>query len=397
MRTLIPVLASLLPLLVLLMIGPSAGQIAAGSTPATNQPRTEPSPVDFPADSAIRCPLLPNDEPGEIGKVAYSPDGRTLLAGGGGFFRLYDPTTGHPVAAYKPGGGSGSLSFAPDGRSLAAPVATGRLALLDPATGRAIRALEPPPEVGRRAITAVAFASDGRTVAGAFDDGRVMLWDAATGQLARVLPPHIVPRHATGPRKQYSAAPAPARIQSLAFSPDGAALYGVSYSILHAWDVSSGRKRPMELPADFTFDLIDLAVSPDGASLAAGIIHVPGGDAPVTYSVALWDAATGRRRTELSTDKRVLAVAFLPGGRSLVALEDERVLRLWDLASGRSTAAVRFDEHFRFLPGNGAISVAVSPDGRQVAIGGFESDPMFGVIGLVDVDGDKLGPWKPKP
>ncbi len=395
MRILIPMIASLLPLLALLLMGTGAGP-AAGAVPPTAQPPTGPSPVELPADSAIRCPLLPKDREGDVCKVAYSPDGRTLLAGGGDFVRLFDPATGRAVAAYKPGGGSVALAFAQGGLALAAPVAVGRLALLEPTTGRPIRGLDPPAWDDRGWDTAATCSPDGRTVAGAFSNGEVALWDAATGRLTRVLPAHIIPAHAVGPNKEFIQPPTPVEVLSLAFSPDGATLFGSSQRLLRAWDVASGRERPMERPAGCSFDC-GLAVSPDGATLAIGQIHIPEGSKIMTHSIALWDAATGRRRTELATEACVLAVGFLPGGRSLAALEHRRTLRLWDLASGRPTAAVRFEEHFRFEPSSSTISLAVSPDGKQVAIGGYSSDPMFGVIGLVEVDGQKLGPWKPKP
>jgi len=223
----------------------------------------------------------------------------------------------------------------------------------------------------------------------------VALWDTATGRLTRVLPAHIIPAHAVGPNKEFTQPPTPVEVLSLAFSPDGATLFGSSRRLLRAWDVASGRERPMERPAGCDFE--GLAVSPDGATLAAGQIHVAEGSKTMTHSITLWDAASGRRRAELATDAWVLAVAFLLGGRSLVALEQTRVVRLWDLAAGRPTAAVRFEEHFHFEPASYSVSLAVSPDGRQVAIGGGGSAPIFGVIGLVEVDGQKLGPWKPRP
>jgi len=74
-----------------------------------------------------------------------------------------------------------------------------------------------------------------------------------------------------------------------------------------------------------------------------------------------------------------------------VALEGTGVVRLWDVAAGRSTAAVRLERHIR------VEALAVSPDGRTIAAGGYTSHAMFGLIALVETDGVELTPWKPKP
>ena len=396
MRPLLLLLAPLLPLLALMMVRAGDGH-AAGATPPTTPPRIGPTPVDLPSTSMILCPLLPGKQQGNIDKVAYSPDGRALLASGGDFVRLFDPGSGRPLAAYKPGGfqDNGALAYSPDGRALLAPCAPRRLALLEPATGRPVRGLDPPPAPEPRWAAAAAYSPDGRAVAGSFGNGEVPLWDAATGRLTHVLPAHIIPAHPAGPNNPYIQPAAPVPVLSLAFSPDGATLYGSSRRLLRAWDVAGGRERPMDRPDGCYFG--GLAVSPDGATLAVGQAHQAEGAKARTYSIALWDAATGRRKTELAAEAWALALAYLPGGRSLVTVDDQQVVRLWDLATGRPVAAARFDPFYEFGPGSNASSLAVSPDGRQVAIGGSGSGSgsILGVVGLVEVDGQKLGPWKP--
>jgi len=118
----------------------------------------------------------------------------------------------------------------------------------------------------------------------------------------------------------------PAGVDSLAFSRDGATLYSAGY-VVRTWDVATGRERPRPEQADgATFT--SLAVSPDGAILAGsqgGQIAAP---ADRVRSITLWDAGTGRRRVDLPTTENIPALAFLPDGKTLVALEGEKVLRL---------------------------------------------------------------------
>ncbi len=396
MRTLMPVLASLLPLLALLMVG-SGARRAAGAMPPTSSPRNEPSPVDLPAESAIRCPLDHKDagekKEGEIHSLAYSHDGKTLAAGNvSGFVKLFDPKTGRLITSFRTlrpfQGRCGALAFAPDGRALAAEIDLDRIALFDPATGATLRVMEPPPFQRAIGVKAITFSPDGKSLAVGYGRGEVILWEVASGRRLHLLPPHIIPAHTNGPFKNPVLAQ-PAGIYALAFSPDGATLY-TSGIVIRAWDFATGQERPRPEQAEgATF--YSIAVSPDGATLAASHGYQVPAPAERVRSITLWDAATGRKRADLPTTELISALAFLPGGRALVALEGEKVLRLWDLATGHSTAAVRFEHHFE-LP-----KLAVSPDGRQIAAGGQESNWIFGAIVPVEVDGQKLGPWKPKP
>jgi len=131
--------------------------------------------------------------------VALSPDAKQACVGerlqrvveGGRYaaLKLWDATTGEMVrdlsADFK-GFHMAAAAYSPDGKTLAvarggeADGTNGTLTLLDPATGKKLRALAPGHLNGG---TDVAFHPDGKHIASAGRDTVVRVWEAATGKL----------------------------------------------------------------------------------------------------------------------------------------------------------------------------------------------------------------------
>src|SRR5207248_9140942 len=110
--------------------------------------------------------------------VAFSPDGRTVAAGGWGTAAsLWDPKTGQQL--WHVDGVSNFVAFSPDGRKLLC----GSGQVLDVATGKPVRF------IGglKGSFNSAAFAPDGRSIVGAGKDGIIGIWDAATGRQDRQL------------------------------------------------------------------------------------------------------------------------------------------------------------------------------------------------------------------
>ena len=79
--------------------------------------------------------------------------------------------------------------------------------------------------------------------------------------------------------------------------------------------------------------IYDIAISPDGDSLASGSDD---------HVVRLWDVASGilKQTLEGHTDS-VESVAFSPDGHTLATVSSDRTARLWDVASGTPQANPR--------------------------------------------------------
>jgi WD40 repeat protein len=232
--------------------------------------------------------LSSQDSPKQVNDVecpiAFAPDGKTVISGTlaeGAFgirpqrtFRVWNMATGAEVRSFKDDSPSlGNVAFSPDNRLLA--VANGstrglppRIRLWDVASSRALRPIEPAPDV-HPASFSLAFSPDGKTLASS-GGGPIQLWEVATRRGVCCFPTH-------------DAGPA-----HLAFSPASRLLASGSTDItVLLWDVTgrmqNGDLQPATLsPEQFQSLWGDLAdqdgskarralwtlVSADGASAA---------------------------------------------------------------------------------------------------------------------------------
>jgi len=173
-------------------------------------------------------------------------------------------------------------------------------------------------------------------------------------------------------------APAPARIEeadridahkgrvvALALNPDGDVLAtGGNDGALRLWDLRTGK-------AKFTLrergpQPLVVAFSPDGRTVAAG-----GHD----NKVSCWDATTGEPGPTFGGwGDAVWAVAFSRDGRTLFAAGEERRLRAFDPETAK-------DRTLAECPGT-VRALALTPDGRALAVGPLEKDP----VRLIDTE-----------
>ena len=155
--------------------------------------------------------------------LAVRPDGRVLVGEGRAARSPSGRSTGHDLVQ---GGEIGALAFSPDGSTLAVGDQTGRVDLWDGELRHRDGILRNvfPAAIGTSTIgtslfgtapegvSAVAFSPDGRTLAVGGDGGSLQLWDVATQQPLSSAP-------LTTPGEA---------ITSLAFSPDGTTVYAGS-------------------------------------------------------------------------------------------------------------------------------------------------------------------------
>ena len=144
-------------------------------------------------------------------------------------------------------------------------------------------------------------------------------------------------------------------IEAALFAPDGKHLVTAARRI-RLWKIGGEELRSFagrEVAPCFAF-------APDGKTLAAA----DGSD------IQLWNPVTGRTRFLLKGAARpVVALAFVPGGETLVSAEADGTLRLWGTATGKEVRVIRHSGN-----GQGAGVMALSPDGKTIACAGSVND-----------------------
>jgi len=156
--------------------------------------------------------------------VAFSPDGKQIIAGLGSYgssdgitVKLWDVASGREVIKF-----SGhkysviSVAFSPDGKQFLSSSDT--VKLCDTATGQEIRTISD-------GYGHVAFSPDGKQILSCSENNTLKLWDKESGQEIRTFSGHS------------------AGISSFAISPDGTRIVtGSSDGTARLWDVATGKE-----------------------------------------------------------------------------------------------------------------------------------------------------------
>ncbi|HST23483.1 MAG TPA: serine/threonine-protein kinase, partial [Blastocatellia bacterium] len=262
-----------------------------------------------------------------------------------------------------------AIDYSPDGKMLVTGDNNGTLTLWDTVTGQQVVRLK----AHEQCIRGVKFSFDGKMLATVSDDLAVKVWNTETLQGDATL------------RMQVNQA------RSMAFSADGKKLAtGGMDGTSKVWDVASGRALvTIHASTDWVSTFV---FSPDGKKLAL--------QESLDMPVILWDAETGRKLRKLAipynepvmflsdsktlvltfhgtikflnvatgqvkatfSDRPALSVAISPNGRLLAVGGGDRTVKIWDIISGAVTATIKGHE-------GSILSVAFSPDGKRLATG----------------------------
>ncbi len=294
--------------------------------------------------------------------VAFSPDGKTLaatsnLAG----FALFDPNTGERIRKVKEYyGGMSTFLYAPDGKTMFGLLGQS-LYVFDASSGKVLHTFDAPP----RFMAGLTISPDGKTLATFWGGAHAFdLWDTASRK----------PIHPAAGHRSY--------ITSLAFSADGRQVFsaaGIMDFPLQVWDARTGQR--LDELGKNPNSVQRIVLSPDGKLLAACGYN--------DNTIRLWDLGSRKEaRVFKGHASGIDSVAWSAGGETLASVSREgqgkSSLRIWDVATGNQ-------RWMKTIPLDWVGVVALSPDGKIVAVGGFPN----GLIRLWSAEtGKELGSIK---
>jgi RNA polymerase sigma factor (sigma-70 family) len=218
-------------------------------------------------------------------------------------------------------------------------------------------------QVGQTPVTSLMFSPSGKLLAangGKLDSPELLFLDVPSGKTVAAWKVNPAVRHVT-------------------FSPDGKRLASVEGVPGVAVVRSADSGKQIHLWAIQGMRVHSLAFAPDGKVLALGTQD---------GSVLLWpsDQLQDAKERQLSVEKSAVdAVAFTPDGKRLVTSGDGNV-RIWDVATGKQI--IETVDWSR-----GKRDIAVSPDGKFVAIGRPNSVQLFSIVDAkpgLDIDMDAI-------
>ena len=261
--------------------------------------------------------------------LAFSAKGKLLACGGNAgtvqVWNVTDPARPQPVGRPVAGNGADlvtSVSLSPDGHTLAAVGADHILRLWHVDLDLGLRPLTRL-TVAVRGGTAqdVAFSPDGRTLAAAGADGVLYLWDMAD-------PARPDPLGKPRPLHDYAPTLEFGIMLALEFSPDSEILaIGATEGTVTLLGLAN-RSHPKALGDPLTGHtgaITSLAFSRDGQTLVTGSADC----AVRRWRVGIPDKATPLGLPLAGRASPVEAVAFSPDGRTIASGHDDRTILLW--------------------------------------------------------------------
>ena len=294
---------------------------------------------------------------GRVNVMRYSPDGSLFAVGSDIGVWIYDAHTAEPRSLLTAHSSIiNGISFTPDGKTLAAACEDGTIQVWDISTGEQkqifIRHEYRSGYSFRSGVDDVSFTPDGRTLA-AVSGYHLDLWDIVTGT-----------------RKQSPTAHESRDPDSLpyiilsgwngTFSPDRKTLASWVEDAIQLWDITT-RKQTQTITVERKSNEIEMALSPDGATLATVCQDDP---------IRLWDVPTGSEKQMIKDTPlgylNLPQMAFSPDGTTLAVYNVDEHIRLWVVNGEKKRKILRGHK-------NKVKSIAFSPDSRTLVSSSYDN------------------------
>lgn len=275
-----------------------------------------PAPGDAPIASATKPAALPHiathvSPRQPVQALAFEPNGQLLAIALPGVveLRMADGVTlvrqleGHH-------GNVNAVAFSSDGKRLVAGAgdvgAAGDVRVWDVATGKLLATL-----AGHKdAVYAVAVSPDGKTIASGSYDQEIIIWDVAAAQPLRTLHGHN------------------GAICGLSFRKDGKVLASASADrTVKLWDPTNGKR--LDTRSEPAKEQNSIAFSPDGERLAAAGVDNRIRIWRVTPTAA--ENTNPLLISQFAHEGAILRLAWSGDGKRLVTSADDRTVKVWDV------------------------------------------------------------------
>ena len=260
----------------------------------------------------------PGYHPITIPSVSFSPDGRTLAnVSIDHNIHLWNTTTGTLKRTLKGHRNKvNCISFNTDGKKLVSGSQDGTIHLWDVNTGKRKKTISNKVEsnIGKSSpvpVSITAFSSDSTTLASGNQDGSIYLWDVATTKIKGTFKGH------TG------------AISSITFSPDGLTFASTSVDgSIRLWDVTTRQQK--QAIAGYEKTTWRVSFYTDGLVLASEFKSTYGGLG--NDFIHIWDLNTGQLKKRLiGHTLGITNLSFNADGKTLMSIGRDEVVLVWDI------------------------------------------------------------------